>query len=156
MWGCPGRLSYLHRRRFKGTQRLPLLPRGHPGQKQRQSRRFQRHCLLPPRPKPFSLTQHALWEPGSGSTAKPGRPFLPPVSNPNLDSGPEISRQGCGAQNRSPSALGQGATNYSTTSSPGYYSHLFVIPKPGGRWRPLIEKREKMKKIERKTKFSAG
>nr|KAG5695708.1 hypothetical protein BaRGS_022385 [Batillaria attramentaria] len=24
-------------------------------------------------------------------------------------------------------------------SSPGYYSHMFVVPKPGGRWRPIID-----------------
>ena len=24
-------------------------------------------------------------------------------------------------------------------SSPGYYSHLFVVPKPGDRWRPVID-----------------
>lgn len=25
------------------------------------------------------------------------------------------------------------------TASPGFYSHLFVVPKPGGRWRPVID-----------------
>ena len=25
------------------------------------------------------------------------------------------------------------------TGSPGFYSHLFVVPKPGGRWRPVID-----------------
>ena len=24
-------------------------------------------------------------------------------------------------------------------ASPGFYSHLFVVPKPGGRWRPVID-----------------
>jgi hypothetical protein len=27
----------------------------------------------------------------------------------------------------------------SETTTPGFYSHLFVVPKPGGRWRPVID-----------------
>ena len=36
--------------------------------------------------------------------------------------------------------LGKGALErVLDTSSPGFYSRLFVVPKPGGRWRPVID-----------------
>ena len=63
-----------------------------------------------------------------------------PVPDPNLDLGPEISRQGGSAQSRSPGSSQERPDSVSVnTGSPGYYSHLFVVPKPGGRWRPVID-----------------
>jgi hypothetical protein len=35
--------------------------------------------------------------------------------------------------------LGKQATELVEDNTPGFYSHLFVVPKPDGRWRPVID-----------------